>query len=210
MSAELKDFVQAALAKGLGRDETAAALRQAGWGESDIKNALGAFAQVTFPIPVPVPRPYATAWDMFIHLLLFTAMMAVVTNGIDILFDAIDHFLEPVRKTGGMAAFLKGIRMDVSVLVVFVPLYAFAAYTIEKGLIANPTRRHSRPRKWVAHLALFATALVLCAVMIRVIYGALGGEISGLFLLKALVVLLAAGAIFGHFFRQMKRDDQFR
>jgi hypothetical protein len=210
MSGDLQDFVQAALGRGLKRDEVAAVLRQAGWGEPDIKNALGAFADLNFPLPVPVPKPYVQAGDAFRHLLFFAALMAVTVNGVGIAFEAIDRFITPISKIGGWVGFLKAIRMNLSVLLVFAPLFVLAAVSIGRAIKANPTRRHSKPRKWVANMAMFATAIVLCGVLIGVIHGALAGEINALVVLKSLVIVGVGGAIFAAFRRQMIRDDRMR
>jgi hypothetical protein len=74
MNAELVEFTRRALAAGKERQEISDILRRAGWAEPDIEAALDAFADITFPIPVP--RPYLSAREVFVYLILFAALYA--------------------------------------------------------------------------------------------------------------------------------------
>ena len=69
--------VRESLARGISREQTAEALRNAGWSSQQVSRALGAFATFDFPVPVPRPRPSLSAREAFIYLLLFTSLYLV-------------------------------------------------------------------------------------------------------------------------------------
>ncbi|MEM6327303.1 MAG: hypothetical protein AAF791_09315, partial [Bacteroidota bacterium] len=71
---ELASFVREALRLGHSRDDIAETLQRAGWTHEQIASALGAFADVDFPIPVPRPTPYVSAKEAFWYLVLFTSL----------------------------------------------------------------------------------------------------------------------------------------
>src|SRR5215471_11670091 len=91
MSAQLTDFTGKALAAGIGRSQIAETLRQAGWAEHDIKAAMDAFADVSFPVPVPRPKPYLSAREVFIYLILFAALFTAAYSVGALLFELIDR-----------------------------------------------------------------------------------------------------------------------
>ena len=53
----------------------AEALLRAGWDRREVAGALGAFAEIDFPVPVPRPRPYLSAREAFIYLVLFSTLV---------------------------------------------------------------------------------------------------------------------------------------
>ena len=68
---ELLDFVRDALTRGVPRVQIEEALRKGGWTTDQIRGALAAFVDVDFPLPVPRARPYLSARDAFVYLVLF-------------------------------------------------------------------------------------------------------------------------------------------
>jgi hypothetical protein len=74
MASELNSFVKEALEKGVARPQVAEALGKAGWGDDEIRSALGSYAEFDFPLPVPKRRPYLSAREAFIYLLLFLTL----------------------------------------------------------------------------------------------------------------------------------------
>src|SRR4029453_1399497 len=87
MNAELVEFTRSALAAGKKRQKILDILRRAGWVEPDINAALDAFADITFPIPVPRPKPYLSAREVFVYLILFAALYAEVFSLVALFFE---------------------------------------------------------------------------------------------------------------------------
>ena len=74
ISDELQGFVKDGLARGVSRAEIEDVLLRAGWTAEQVRGALGAFAEIKFPIPVPRPRPYLSAREAFRYLVLFSTL----------------------------------------------------------------------------------------------------------------------------------------
>src|SRR5260221_3479711 len=93
MTIDLSQFVKEALAKGASRSEIKEILLKAGWQQDEVKNALDQYLESTFPIPVPRRRPYLSAREAFLYLLLFfTLYMSSFSFG-TILFQLINRWL---------------------------------------------------------------------------------------------------------------------
>ena len=98
MNSELLEFTRRALEKGIARPAVEGALKQAGWPQADIESAIGAFAQVEFPLPVPKPKPYLSAREVFIYLVMFTALYVSAYNLGSLAFEFIDRaFPDPLQ-----------------------------------------------------------------------------------------------------------------
>lgn len=208
MNTELLDFTRRALAKGVGRGEIAGALRQAGWAEAEVKAALGAFAEIDFPVPVPKPRPYLPAREVFLYLLLFASLYACAYNLGAIGFEFIDRaFPDPLTgdRTFGHAG--DAIRWNLSSLVVGFPLFLFVFRSVTLSIARDPVKRGSRVRKWLTYLTLFFAAMALTGDLVAIVHNALGGELSVRFLLKAGVVGVIAGGIFAYFLADMRQEE---
>ncbi len=71
MSNDVERFVGDALAAGQLRPLIAQKLRAAGWPEDEATAALGAWLDDDFPVPVPRRRPYLSAREAFLVLVMF-------------------------------------------------------------------------------------------------------------------------------------------
>jgi hypothetical protein len=198
MNAELLDFTRRALAEGIGRQEIAGALRRAGWAEAEVKAALGAFAEIDFPLPVPRPKPYLPAREVFLYLLLFASLYACAYNLGAIAFEFID------RAFGDAG---EAIRWNLSSLIVSFPLFLFVFRSVTLSIASDPVKRGSRVRKWLTYLTLFFAATALAGDLVVLVYNALGGELTLRFLMKAGVVGIIAGGIFAYFLADMRQEE---
>lgn len=208
MNAELVEFTRHALAKGIGRDEIVTPLRRAGWAEHDIKAAMDAFADVSFPVPVPRPRPYLSAREVFSYLILFAALYATAASIGALLFELIDRrFPDPLSKIN-LAFSNNTIRWDMAWIIVAFPLFIFTFRSVTRWLVADPTKRASRPRKWLTYLTVFVAGAFLVGDAATLVYNALGGELTIRFVLKVATVAVIAGGIFTYFLSEMRKDER--
>lgn len=208
MNPELLDFTRKALAAGAARGEIARALRQAGWAEAEVKAALGAFAEIDFPVPVPKPRPYLPAREVFLYLLLFASLHASAYNLGAIAFALIDRaFPDPLQDSRILGDAGAAIRWNLSALVVAFPLFLIVLRTVTRSIARDPVKRGSRVRKWLTYLTMFVAAAALAGDLVGLVYSALGGELTVRFLLKAGVVGGLAGGIFGYFLTDMRKEE---
>lgn len=207
MSPALVEFTRNALADGIDRADIAEALRQAGWAEADIGAALRSFAEVKFAIPVPRPTPYLSAHEVFLYLVMFTTLYFSAYNFGSLAFDFIDRiFPDPLAYN--RYAFDASLRWHVSSLVVAFPLFLLTFRAVVRIVARDPTRRESRPRKWLTYLTLFVASLTLIGDLVILIHSVLGGELTVRFVLKAMTVGTIAGGIFAYFYADVRSGEE--
>ncbi len=205
---DLDVFVREALATGASKDAIGNALAAAGWTPEQAREALDAYADVEFPLPVPRPRAYLSPRDAFLYLLLFATLYLSAYHLGSLLFDLINHFLpdaaDPAYTVGNLA---HSMRWSVASLVIAFPVFLFVARHVGQDMARNPARRLSAVRRWLTYLTLFLAATILIGDLITLVYNLLGGELSLRFVLKVLVVGVIAGAIFGYYLRDLRREE---
>jgi Domain of unknown function (DUF5671) len=93
------------------------------------------------------------------------------------------------------------------VLIVTFPIFLFAFRHVTNAMVRDPTKRGSRPRKWLTYMTLFIAAVALIGDVSTLVYSVLGGEFTLRFGLKVATVAVLAGGIFSYFLIDMKRDE---
>jgi Domain of unknown function (DUF5671) len=208
MNVELVEFTRAALAKGIEREEIADTLRRAGWADHDVKAAIDTFADVPFPIPVPRPKPYLSAREVFIYLILFAALYGSAFSIGSLLFELINRsFPDPLWQTSIQLS-NGNIRWDMAWIIVAFPLFIFTFRSVTRSIATDPTKRASRPRKWLTYLTLFIAGAFLIGDAATMIYNLLGGELTIRFILKVAAIAVIAGGIFTFFLSEMRQDER--
>ena len=191
---DLTRFVREALTRGSSRAQIEAVLKQAGWEAPQVGSALDSFAEVPFAVPVPRPRPYLSARDAFLHLLLFATLYIAAINLGTVAFHLIDGWVPgpavsaPARAYGAMAA-----RWAVSSLIVAVPVFLWLAAVTRRTVQADAGKRGSVLRRWLTYLTLLVAAGVLIGDLISLVFNLIGGEATLRFVLKVLTVGAIAG-----------------
>ena len=207
---ELQGFVKDGLGRGLERSALHAALRQAGWEEEQVKAALAEYSEVTFPIPVPRPRPYLSAREAFLYLVLFTTLYVSAINLGSLFFQFVNLAI-PDYSTGyvqSQESIRSSLRWAVSSLIVAFPVFLFVASIVSREVRQDPAKRASRVRKWLTYLTLFLASGVIIGDLIALLNDVLGGELTMRFFLKALVVGTISAGIFLYYLRDLRRADQ--
>ncbi|OYW88067.1 MAG: hypothetical protein B7Z22_03210, partial [Hyphomonas sp. 32-62-5] len=153
----LDTFIRDALNRGEKRERIAAALVAAGWTQKEIDNALDDYADTDIGLAVPKPRPYVSAREAFLYLVLFILLGVVAWNLGSLLFALIDTAI-PDELEQQYDYFWGGrdmqIRSAIAGLVVGLPLFAWLALHISKQRRTNPAMQRSRVRKWLTYIAL--------------------------------------------------------
>lgn len=206
---ELEQFVRDALASGASKEEVAAALGAAGWDRAQVQAALGAWADVPFAVPVPRPRPYLSAREAFLYLLMFATLYLTAWHVGSLLFDFI-NLAFPDPADGGFARSIRSrsMRWSIAGVVIAFPVFVIVARSLARELSESPVRRLSAVRRWLTYLTLFLAATVLIGDMIVLVYNLLAGGLSARFLLKVLVVAVIAGTVFGWYLQDLRREER--
>jgi hypothetical protein len=204
----LELFVREALAGGATRGEIEAVLADAGWPPEQVGNALDAYADIRFVVPVPRPRPYLSAREAFLYLLLFATLYLTAWHLGSLLFDLIDHAFPDPADPGYFGDPGASMRWSVATLLIAFPVFAFVARHLDRDLARHPAKRLSAVRRWLTYLTLFLAAGVLIGDMVVLVNNLLGGGTSVRFLLKVLVVAVIAGAVFGYYLHDLRGEER--
>ena len=206
MTNELQTFVKDALERRIPRHDIHHVLLSAGWQEDQIAAALGLYADVDFPIAVPRYKPYFSARETFMYLLLFVCLYISAFNFGALLFNFINRWLPDLQNYG--MADVSGIRMSVASLIVAFPLYLWLTSIMLGAIRKNSENKSSKIRKWLTYLTLFVAAGVIIGDLITLLYNLLGGELTLRFMLKVLTVLVIALLIFGYYLWDLRKEEK--
>jgi len=147
-----------------------------------------------------------TPRDVFLHLLnIFTFYAAVISfitlyiQYISVVFpDPLNFYHTGIADT---------IRRSASVLAISVPVFLLTSWLLAKIMGTEYERRESKLRKWLTYFTLFISAVTIIVDLITFIYNFLSGELTIQFVLKVLVVLLVAAAVFGYYIWELGRKN---
>lgn len=207
---ELAEFVREGLRQRVPRPELEQALSRAGWPPDQARGALAAYADLDFPIPVPVPRPYLSAREAFLYLVMFTTLYWSAYHLGSLLFEFVNRaFPDPARAEGWrQESVLQAIRWSVSTLMVSFPVFVFVSWIVGRGLRRDPAKRASKIRRQLTYLTLFIASCVLIGDVSSLVYSLLGGELTTRFVLKVLVVAGIAGTGFVYYLNDLRSDER--
>lgn len=207
MTNELLPFIKEALTAKVPRPEIAAALKAAGWPDDEIKAALETFADVAFPVPVPKRRPYLSAREAFVYLVLFLGLYLSSWSVGAVVFNVIDRvFPDPLTAYGYVSD--SSLRFALSMLIVGFPIFLSLSFATNRWMRQDPDKRSSKIRKWLTYVTLFVAAGVIIGALVSLLYNLLGGELTTRFVLKALTVLAIAGLVFGYYLWDLKQEEK--
>ncbi|MEK7642813.1 MAG: DUF5671 domain-containing protein [Patescibacteria group bacterium] len=148
------------------------------------------------------------ALDFFLHLGSIVALYVVVGNFINLLFRIINKSFPEVAYNYSYGYFGRSggeISFPVATLIIVFPIFIVLSSLIEKTYIQNPDKKHLGVRKWLTYITLFIAGVILAGDLVTVLYKFLDGQdLTIAFLLKALVVLLVSGAVFGFYMADIR------
>ena len=206
---ELQSFVKEALTHGTPRNAIKDTLLEAGWRVDQVESALASYAPSDFPIPVPVPKPYLSAREAFIYLVLFTTLYLTTFNLGRLIFQFINIGLpDPAAYYDYVDSARQAIRFSVASLIISFPIFMYLSVLIGRSIKRDPSKRASKVRKWLTYMTLFVAAAVIIGDLTALVYGFLGGELSLRFALKAITVAAIAGGIFGYYLWDLRQDER--
>lgn len=206
---DLEIFVRDALLRGQSRAAVEAALEQAGWPREQVRDALDAYADVAFAVPVPRPRPYLSAREAFLYLVLFATLYVSAYHLGSLLFDLINRALpDPADRQYEFMRLGSSMRWSVASLLVAFPVFLFVARMLARELARNPVKRLSAVRRWLTYMTLFLAAGIVIGDLIATVYNVLGGELTLRFALKVLVVGAIAGTVFAWYLQDLRREER--
>jgi hypothetical protein len=208
-NSDLDNFVFEALNRGQPREKIATALVGAGWTQKEVDAALADYAVTDLGMAVPKPRPYVSAREAFLYLVLFILLGVVAWNLGSLLFALIDIAIhDELDGEYGFWSRDTQIRSSIAGLVVGTPIFAWLALHVRKQRRTNPAMQRSRVRKWLTYVTLIIASCTLIGDAIALVYNFLSGELSARLILKLLVIAILAGGVFLYFIRDAEKGDE--
>jgi len=203
----LETFVREALLRGESRDSIRGALLQAGWTAEQANNALGTYADVSYSIPVPRPRAQLSAREAFLYLVLFTTLYLSCYHLGSLLFDLINRAYPDAADEHYRGWAAESMRWSIAYLVIAFPVFLFMASYVGRDVARHPAKRLSPVRRWLTYLTLFVAAAALIGDLTTLVYSVLAGELTIRVILKVIVVLVIAGAVFGYYLSDLRKEE---
>jgi len=142
--------------------------------------------------------------DFFIHLLAIIALYMSAGSIITLLFQYINVLLPDPLVFDSYAGIAGAIRYAMASLIIIFPVYIFISKMLNSDYAAMPEKREYKFRKWLVYFTLFIAGVAIITDLVVLIFNFLGGDLSGRFALKILVVLLVAGTIFRYYQQDLK------
>ncbi len=143
--------------------------------------------------------------DFFLYLAVIVALYTVVVSVLRLWFEVINTiFPDPLEYHYGFAD--GSLRAAMAALIVVFPLHLYLARLWNRTMRREPEKRDVWVRKWFVYLTLFAAGVTLAVDLVVLIDRFLGGELTARFVFKVVAVFLAAGAVFGYFLYDLRRD----
>ncbi len=207
MNAELDRFVRDALAAGVAREKIRAELARAGWRDEEVEASLAAWLESELPVPLPRRRVQVSAREAFLYLVLFATLYVVAFNAGAVGFALIERLLPDPMHARAWDSGLARLRWAAASLLIAFPVFLLCSRIVTRALAHEPEKRTSGVRRWLTYLTLFLAALVLIGDLVVLVSGLLSGELTSLFVLRALVVFVIAGIVFGHYLLDLRRDE---
>lgn len=135
--------------------------------------------------------------DVFVQLLLMVALYLSATHLGVLLFQIVNHYLpDPLARGHWRAEAGAGaIRWAIAMLIVAAPVFFCVTWHLRREFERVPEKLQLRSRRWLTALTLFAATLIAIGDLVAVVHTFLQGELTLRFVLKALIVLIIAGAV---------------
>ncbi|MDO8504568.1 MAG: DUF5671 domain-containing protein, partial [Candidatus Liptonbacteria bacterium] len=147
--------------------------------------------------------------DFFLHLFTMGLMYYSVGSFINLAFNIIERIFPDIANNyySGNSGLSVAMRVSIASLIVIFPLYLYLNHYLHKTYEKYPEKKQLRIRKWLTYFTLFVSAIALAGDLVTVIYIFLGGDITTRFILKAVTVLVTAGAVFYYYLTDTKKEE---
>lgn len=194
--ANLDGFLRAAKVQGATDEFLVALLRQHGWPERVVYEALGRIYAQSTGQGLPEPRStLEAAREAFFHLLAFGTLAIWVFSIGYIWFELIETWF-PDPAVSRSHANLRKLSWYIASIIIAFPVFIFATRCTLRDITANPEKIASGIRRWLTNLGLLLNAAVFIGNLVTFLAYFLQGELTSRFVSKSFVVLLLTGGVF--------------
>jgi len=142
------------------------------------------------------------AKDFFINLGAFVSLYVLVGSVFSLLFTVINKAYPQINSGYGYhyGSSSASISWPVATLIIFFPIFILLMWLLEREYQKYPEKQSAGVHKWLTYITLFAAGATVAGDLITVLYYFIDGrELTAAFLLKVLVVLVIAAAVFVYY-----------
>lgn len=148
---------------------------------------------------------HSTAKDVFVHLFSIVTLYVSVFSFIALCFAYIDVSFPDALDFSYLSS-LEQIRGTMASVMIMWPAFIGISWLMYREAKADDERREVGIRKWLLYLTLFATAITIVIDLITLVNYFLNGEITTRFILKIILVLATAAAVFGYYLWDLRTE----
>lgn len=146
-----------------------------------------------------------TPKDFFVHLGAIATLYISTVSLLSLAFTIINVAFPPVGSITNGFYYSQSISWPVATLIIIFPIFLLLSWLLQKDYIATPEKRALGIRRWLVYITLFLAGITVATDLVIVLYTFLDGEnMTAGFVLKALSVLIVAGAIFYHYISDLR------
>lgn len=191
-------------------------LLSVGWSE-DQADAAYSKALINNGVPVPSEAMQSTfgkkssTVEIALNLFSFILLGIVATALGTLFYQIINKYLPDPLVTSYYRnrVSTEAIHYAIAALIIGFPLYYASMRLWFRGFRKDEGKVETKLTKWLTYLVLLVTSITIVGDLIVTVFTFLQGEISMRFFLKALTILVIAGAVFGFYFLE-RRKIQYR
>ncbi len=211
----LQQHIEARIRGGAGREAIKEQLIAVGWPEEECDRAYAA-ALVATGVPAPATNVRgikgASTFDIVLNFFSFI-LLGMVTIALGTLYFQVvnnyfpDKLLDDPSYYG---IYPNGVDVDaiyyaMAALIVAYPMYYLVVRLWFRRFREDEAKAESKLTKWLTYLVLLAASITIVGDLVAVLTTFFQGELTMRFFLKAFIILLIAGMIFGFYFLERKK-----
>lgn len=140
------------------------------------------------------------AKDFIINFGAFVSLYVLVGSLLSLLFTVINTAYPQITNGYSYYGGSQSISWPVATLIIFFPIFILLMWLLEREYKVHPEKQSAGVHRWLTYITLFAAGATVAGDLIAILYYFIDGqELTTSFLLKVLVVLIIAAAIFTYY-----------
>lgn len=211
MSEALIEFVKESCKAGKSHAEIRSVLKDAGWADEQIGEALERFVDRPFPVAIPRSIVFASPRLVFLNIFYFLVLYLSIYNVVAILFTFLDYYLPDGlgRNQGAFYSYRplgEAIRWYLATIICCIPIVWWSSRVINKAM-DETKQRIPRIRLKLIYLTMFIGACVMLGNATCFIYYFLSGELGLRFIIKVAILSTLVIGIFAFYRLEIKQTE---
>ncbi|NCU41227.1 MAG: hypothetical protein EOM19_00715 [Candidatus Moranbacteria bacterium] len=210
-------FVLERIRLGAKKDEIKEQVLAVGWSEDEFDFA---YTQALKDFGIPIPEESlrasfskkATTLEVVLNLFSFILLGTIAIALGTLYFEIIDKYFPDLVIDNKSSSFYQSqskvstsaVHYSIASLIIAFPLFFLVMRIWFRKFRKDEGKTESHLTKWVTYLVLLVASIIIVGDLITIVFTFLQGEMSVRFFLKALVLLVIAGIVFGFYFFERK------